>query len=98
MCHKNNKLNINPIGMASFKKIIIETLLVIFLNYLLFQKYKLYSAVLLAALAYLDSAFGKKLEGWAHPDIQGSVEPTALVSASRNGKIFWGVSQHFYIF
>lgn len=56
------------------------------------MKYKLYLAVLLATLAYLHPVFGKKLEGWAHPEIQGSVEPTALVSASRNPKLFWGTT------
>ena len=42
-----------------------------------------------------DPAVSKKLEGWTNPDIQGSVEPRALMSASRNPKFFWGVSYHF---
>jgi hypothetical protein len=46
-----------------------------------------------------DSTLSKKLEGWAHPEIQGSVEPTALRSASRNPKFFWGVSSnHHFIY
>jgi hypothetical protein len=43
-------------------------------------------------LVTFDPVFCKKLEGWAHPEIQGSVEPNALKSASRNPKFFWGVS------
>ena len=35
---------------------------------------------------------GSKLEHWHHPEIQDSIEPSALQSASRNPKIFGGVS------
>ena len=49
----------------------------------------------MATLSYLDLVFGKKLEGWAHPEIVGSVEPTALSAARRNPKLFWGVSLLF---
>ena len=33
-----------------------------------------------------------KLEKWLDPSIESSVEPSALKSASRNPKLFFGVS------
>merc|ERR1711953_569989 len=35
---------------------------------------------------------GSKLEHWQHPEIQDSIEPSALQSASRNPKIFGGTT------
>ena len=35
---------------------------------------------------------GSKLEHWQHPEVEGSIQPNALRSASRNPKLFFGVS------
>ena len=36
--------------------------------------------------------YGLKLEHWQNPSIEGSIEPSALQSAKRNPKVFFGVS------
>lgn len=35
---------------------------------------------------------GSKLEHWQHPEVEGSIQPNALRSASRNPKLFFGTT------
>ena len=55
---------------------------------------KLFAELILLILTstMMTLTHGSKLEHWHHPEIQDSIEPSALQSASRNPKIFGGVS------
>ena len=55
---------------------------------------KLFTELILLILTstMMKLTHGSKLEHWHHPEIQDSIEPSALQYASRNPKIFGGVS------
>ena len=48
--------------------------------------------VILFLSCILSWCHGSKLENWRDPSIDGSIQPDALQSASRNPKLFFGVS------
>ena len=56
------------------------------------KRMKEFSELILIILKMMTLTHGSKLEHWQHPEIQDSIEPTALQYASRNPKIFGGVS------
>ena len=44
------------------------------------------------AIIFFDQAQSGKLEKWLDPSFQGAIEPSAITSARRNPKLFFGVS------
>ena len=39
----------------------------------------------------LSFIYGSKLEHWSDPNVEGSIQPSALTEASRNPKLFFEV-------
>ena len=49
--------------------------------------------IVILFLSFISSrCHGSKLENWRDPNLDGSIQPDALQSASRNPKLFFGVS------